>query len=410
MKFLPYLLVFTCASAFSSEYNEYLVKLKPGTSVKSLKAFSAVKSQFEVIQGQFAVIEADEAQVYAIANSSSNIEYIEPNYIYHASAIADEDYEKQWGLNNTGKNAGSWIFPGKKGMDINAEKAWTVTKGSKSIKIAVIDTGVDYTHEDLKNNIMINEAELNGLPGVDDDGNGYVDDIYGYDFANNDNDPMDKHGHGTHCAGVIGASHNSIGVRGVMADVQILPIQFLSANGSGTLEGAVKAINYAISRGVHIMSNSWGGGGASKALEEAVQLAEDHGILFVAAAGNDNNDNDKRPSIPASIKLDNVVSVGAMDGKGKKASFSNYGVKSVHVFAPGVDIYSTVTNNKYKKMSGTSMACPFVSGVAGLIWANEPNLSFRDVKTRLMSNTKMGSDLTDYAMSGLVDAFSALTK
>lgn len=405
MKVLPYLLVFASTSAFSAEY---IVKLKSGASLKSLKNSSQIQREFTVPQGQFAVIEASENEAAFLLNAHSEIEYIEPNYTYHAF---DADYDKQWGLSNTGKNSGSWLFPGKKGMDINAEKAWGVTKGDRKIKIAVIDTGVDYNHEDLKENIMINEAELNGVAGVDDDGNGYVDDVYGMDFANNDSDPMDGHGHGTHCAGVIGASHNSIGVRGVMANVEILPIQFLAANGSGSLEGAVKAINYAVSRGVNIMSNSWGGGGESQALEEAIKLAEDAGILFVAAAGNSNANNDVKPSVPATIALDNILSVGAMDGKGKKAKFSNYGAKSVHVFAPGVDIYSTVQGNKYKKMSGTSMACPFVSGVAGLIWANEPSLSVHDLKKKIMSTTRdEAKELTKYSVAGLVDAFAALTK
>lgn len=407
MKLIPYLLILSSASAFSGEY---LVKLKPGTSLKSFGMDSkALKSEFSVLQGNFAVVEATESQVYGLQNASSNIEYIEPNYTYNISRIADSSYGKQWGLNNTGRNSDSnWIIFGKKGMDVGAEKAWEITTGSKNIKIAVIDTGVDYKHEDLKNNIMINEAELNGLPGVDDDGNGYIDDIYGYDFANNDNDPMDGHGHGTHCAGVIGASHNDIGVRGVMAQVQILPVQFLTANGGGTLEGAIKAINYAISRGVNIMSNSWGGGGASQALEEAIALAEEHGILFVAAAGNESSNNDKRPTIPATIKLDNVVSVGSIDGRGKKSNFSNYGEKSVHIFAPGSEIYSTIPNNKYKKMSGTSMATPFVSGVAGLIWANEPNLTYKEVKERMMKTAKPGTDLSGLAQSELVDAYRAL--
>ena len=293
-------------------------------------------------------------------------------------------------------------------MDINAEKAWTITTGSKEVKIAVIDTGVDYQHEDLKENIMINESEFNGQEGVDDDGNGYIDDIYGHDFANNDNDPMDGHGHGTHCAGVIGATHNDIGIRGVMSKVEILPIQFLTASGQGTLEGAIKAIDYATSRGVNIMSNSWGGGEPSKALTEAIAKAEKAGILFVAAAGNSNSNNDIKPTAPANTQINNVISVGAMDGKAKRASFSNYGEKTVHVFAPGVNIYSTVQNNKYKKMSGTSMACPFIAGVAGLIMTNEPNLTYNEDKSRIMAHAKEGNKLKEYSVSGFVDSFQSL--
>jgi thermitase len=387
---------------------EYLVKIKNGKSFTNKSV--ETKSQFATSFGQFAVIEADSNQAKSLSHSQE-LEYIEPNYIYSITSvdvINDAEYEEQWGLKNTGKNSGGWFSRGVEGMDIKAEKAWTITKGSKDIKIAVIDTGVDYNHEDLKANIMVNELELNGTAGVDDDGNGYIDDTYGYDFANNDNDPMDGHGHGTHCAGVIGALHNSIGIRGVMADVQILPIQFLTKTGRGTLEGAIKAIDYAISRGVHIMSNSWGGTGASIALTEAVERAESAGILFIAAAGNSRSDNDTRPTMPANIKTESIISVGAMDGKGKRASFSNYGKETVHVFAPGNKIYSTVQNNGYKDMSGTSMACPMVAGVAGLILSSEPNLTPVEVKQRLMSTAGPGEELSTVSASGLVNAYQSL--
>jgi subtilisin family serine protease len=220
---------------------------------------------------------------------------------------------------------------------------------------------------------------------------------------------MDGHGHGTHCAGVIGASHDKIGIRGVMGKVQILSIKFLTDSGSGSLEGALKSIDYATARGVDVMSNSWGGGGRSQALFEAIERAQKAGILFVAAAGNANNDNDAKATYPANYKLDNVVSVGAHDGKGKRASFSNYGNSTVHVFAPGVNIFSTVSNNKYKKMSGTSMATPHVSGVAGLVLASEPNLTYLEVKQRLMDTSVKSSDLDRYTASGYVDAFNALS-
>ncbi len=384
---------------------EYLVKLKESKTL--LNKNLNIQSTFELSFGKFSVININPDQLSQL-KSYDEVEYIEPNQVFSVDTIQDTEYEKQWGLKNNGKNSGNIFFPGIKGMDINAEKAWTITTGSKEVKIAVIDTGVDYQHEDLKENIMINESEFNGQEGVDDDGNGYIDDIYGYDFANNDNDPMDGHGHGTHCAGVIGATHNDIGIRGVMSKVEILPIQFLTVSGQGTLEGAIKAIDYATSRGVNIMSNSWGGGEPSKALTEAIAKAEKAGILFVAAAGNSNSNNDIKPTAPANTQINNVISVGAMDGKAKRANFSNYGEKTVHVFAPGVNIYSTVQNNKYKKMSGTSMACPFIAGVAGLIMANEPNLTYKEVKSRIMTHAKEGNKLKDYSVSGFVDSFQSL--
>jgi len=328
------------SSAFSAQY---IVKMN--TQVKTnlkLNSFGIAKD-LNLSFGSFTVLTTDNKSSIEVLRNNPAVEYIEPNYTYTKfDAPTDTDFSKQWGLNNDGKNSGSWWSRGTVGVDISALEAWKITKGSSDIKIAVIDTGVDYNHVDLKNNILINEAELNGSEGVDDDGNGFVDDIYGYDFANDDADPMDGHGHGTHCAGVIGAEHNSIGIAGVNANVKILPIKFLKDSGGGTLEGALKAIDYAISREVHVMSNSWGGGGRSQALYDAIERAQEAGISFIAAAGNSSSDNDKKPAYPANYKLDNVVSVGALDGKGKKASFSNYGKKTVHVFAPGVNIYSTV--------------------------------------------------------------------
>ena len=387
---------------------EYIAKLNQKQEVNFNKSFQA--QELNLSYGQYVKLNLTEQQRASLAKHPG-VEYIEPNFEYTTlnSKASDADFEKQWGLHNTGKNSGSWWNPGKAGIDISALKAWDITKGDQALKIAVIDTGVDYRHEDLAKNMMVNLVEQNGIEGVDDDGNGYIDDIYGYDFANNDGDPLDGHGHGTHCAGVIGANHNAVGIAGVMKDVQILAIQFLTATGRGTLEGALKAIDYATSRGVNIMSNSWGGGGRSQALFEAIERARDAGIIFVAAAGNSKNDNDVKAVYPANYKLDNVISVGALDGKGKKASFSNWGKKTVHVFAPGVDIYSTVTNNRYKKMSGTSMACPHVSGVVGLLLANEPNLNFTEVKQRLMSTSVQSGELSDFSASGYVNAFNALT-
>lgn len=395
----------------SSVYaGEYIVKLKDTKSFTNLKSFGKVRDM-KVSIGNFYVLETENKSALSALSNDPNVEYVEPNITYTAFESQkpnDKLFKKQWGLQNTGKNSGWIFFPGKKGIDVNALKAWEITKGKKDIKIAIIDTGIDYSHKDLAQNIMINEAEKNGKDGVDDDGNGYIDDIYGYDFANNDNDPMDGHGHGTHCAGVIGASHNDIGIAGIMSKVQMLPIKFLADNGSGKLEWAVKSIDYAIRRGVDIMSNSWGGGGFSQALYDVIKVAQDKGILFIAAAGNSRNDNDKWPAYPASYELENIVSVGAIDGKGKKAGFSNYGEKTVHIFAPGVDILSTVANNKYKKMSGTSMACPHVSGVAGLLLANDSKLDFRELKERLMNTATSSEDLSSKAQSGMVDAYKAL--
>ena len=389
------------ATAFSTEY---IVKLKNNDmkSLFSLSEYGQVR-ELDVSVGNFAVIKSDKEIAHI---NHPAVEYIEENIRYELFSN-DELFKKQWALNNTGFNSWSVLLPGKKGVDIDALEAWKITKGNKEIKVAVIDTGVDYNHKDLVKNIMVNEAEKNGVEGVDDDGNGYIDDIYGYDFHDEDADPMDDHGHGTHCAGVIGASHDDFGIAGVMDNVKILPVRFLSARG-GTLEGAIKSIDYAIKRGVDIMSNSWGGGGFSQALKDVIEEANKAGIVFIAAAGNANNDNDKKASYPATYDVENIISVGALSGRGKRASFSNYGKETVHVFAPGVNILSTVPGNQHKKMSGTSMATPYVSGIVGLMLSINNNMTPAEVKQRAIESTVKSDDLVDYAQSGYISALKAV--
>jgi subtilisin family serine protease len=194
-----------------------------------------------------------------------------------------------------------------------------------------------------------------------------------------------------------------------MANVKIMAIKFLSDRGSGETINAIRSIEYAVKNGAHITSNSWGGGEKSEALKEAIQAAYDAGTMFVAAAGNESANNDTRPSYPAAYKVDGIITVGSMDGKGNKSSFSNYGKDTVHVFAPGSSILSTVKNGSYQKMSGTSMAAPFVSGVLGLLLADQPGITIDQAKARLMESTVLNSSLTKYSAAGRVDAFRMLT-
>lgn len=405
-------------TAFATDFNGYIVKYKNANQEIHLPEAIGVKETLTTSFGKFAVVDSANSLVGAesLLKSNPNIEYVEKNWIItldtkvdkKITKSMDEKFRDQWGLKNTGTNSGGWFSSGKAGEDVNAEKAWGIEQGSRDVIVAVIDTGIDYTHPDLVDNLWVNQAEKNGQPGVDDDGNGYVDDIYGYDFDGNDGDPRDGHSHGTHCAGVIGASHNGTGVMGVMSNVQLMGIKFLSDRGSGETIGAIKSIEYAIKNGANIMSNSWGGGEKSEALQEAIEAARDAGILFVAAAGNESNNNDARPTYPASYEVENVITVGAMDGKGKKASFSNYGATSVHVFAPGVNILSTVKNGGYQKMSGTSMATPMVSGVLGLLLSKEGNISFAEAKKRLLETTVNNGNLGGLSTNGRVDAFNLL--
>ncbi len=282
---------------------------------------------------------------------------------------------------------------------LNMSQAWAISEGSPSVIVAVIDSGVDYFHPDLRNNIAVNTAELNGRPGVDNDGNGYVGDVYGWDFYNNRPNGYDDNGHGTHCAGVIAAEKNGIGVRGIAPRVKILPVKFLGANGSGDTADAVRAIDYAVSRGAKILSNSWGGGGSSPLLDDAIQRAINHGVIFVAAAGNESTDIDGSPSYPASYA--NVIAVGSSDSMDAKSSFSNFGSRSVEVFAPGSSIYSTYPNGQYRVMSGTSMATPQVSGAIALAASVRTGITRAEVLEDLCASSV--NRLTEYSKCGRMD-------
>ncbi len=342
--------------------------------------------------------------------SNPNVEYAEPNFIYSIikpveqltmhSMLAplnykgslnytptDPKYGELWGMKNTGSNDPSGA-QGIAGADINAEQAWEITRGDRAIKVAVIDTGVDYRHPDLAANMWVNEAEASGIAGVDDDGNGFVDDIHGYDFANNDGDPMDGHNHGTHCAGTIGAVHNNNeGVAGVMGDVSIVAIKFLTDGGSGSTANAVKSIDYATKLNVDIMSNSWGGGGRSQALFEAIERASDAGIIFAAAAGNSSSNNDLRAHYPSNYQTDNMVSVAAHTSGDELASFSSYGRNTVHIVAPGHRITSTVKNGGYAVYSGTSMSTPHTAGAIGLLLSQTGRMSHAEFRERLLKTS-----------------------
>lgn len=247
---------------------------------------------------------------------------------------------------------------------LNMSSAWKVSEGSQNVLVAIIDTGMDLTHPDLKNNLFVNTAELNGKPGIDDDGDGYVDDVYGWDFVNNRPNAVDDNGHGTHCAGIIGAEKNTIGSIGITPQIKILPLKFLSSNGSGDTKDAISAIDYAIKMGANVISMSWGGAGYSQLLDDAIQRARAKGIFVVAAAGNDSSNNDVTPSYPAGIK--GVIAVGSSDENDQLSSFSNYGKSSVMLIAPGSNIFSTYLSGTYKLLSGTSMATPQVAGALAL--------------------------------------------
>ena len=422
---------------------EVVVKVKPGSMGKFLAKKSLlgaeVKKEMKLLSGNYFVLKSEEKSAQSLMASLKDMPevlYVEPNFIYQAidsiptlqgllskvstesmSAMAPQDpmYEKLWGLRNTGsnepdKNGQTGTTPGIAGADVNAEKAWGLTTGSKKVVVAVIDTGVDYTHPDLVNNMWVNEKEIPGN-GIDDDGNGYIDDVYGWNAQGKNGNPMDGNAHGTHCAGTIGAEHNNgVGVAGVMDKVSIMAVKFLSDSGSGSLADAVVAIDYATKMNVDIMSNSWGGGGFSQTLEDSIKAAKEKGIIFVAAAGNDKSNNDSRPSYPATYNVENVISVASHTAQDTLSSFSNFGKRTVHVAAPGTNILSTTPGGQYKVFSGTSMATPHVSGLLGLLLTQEGRMPVTEVRTRLMATSVPEAAYRRTTISGgRADAYNLLT-
>ncbi len=315
-----------------------------------------------------------------------------PNFqIKINSTPNDPRFDEQWGLGT---------YPG-----IEAATAWNVTTGSKEVVVAILDTGIDYKHPDLIPNLWVNNAEIPGN-GVDDDNNGYIDDVYGMSAIEKEGNPYDKNGHGTHVAGIIGASaDNNIGVAGINWNVKLMSCRFLDEDGVGNLSGAIEALNYAVAmkkRGVNVVvvNNSWGGNGYSSSLHNKVVEAIQNGISVVAAAGNESVNNDITPTYPANFEVDEVISVAALNKNQDLASFSNYGAKTVDIAAPGVSIISTYKDQSYRSMSGTSMATPFVSGAVALLKSIEPNLSPAAVKSRLLESGTVINTLSNVTSSG----------
>ncbi len=325
------------------------------------------------------------------------VAYVEPNYLYHATKTpSDPRYGDQW----------AW-------PKIQAPAAWDVLTDSPDVTVAVIDTGVDYKHPDLSANMWKNPGETPGN-GVDDDGNGIVDDVHGANFVPSSptGDPMDDNRHGTHVAGTIGAvTDNNLGVAGTNWNTKIMALKFLSAQGSGSTADAIQAIQYAIDKGADIMNNSWGGGGFSQALEDAIKAANNQGILFAAAAGNTPTDNDQRPHYPSSYEVPNVLAVMASNEQDNKAGFSAFGAKSVDLAAPGTNILSSVPGGQYASFNGTSMATPHVAGAAALVKAQDPSRDAGALKTILMDSVdKLPSMAGRSVTEGRLNLAKALTK
>ena len=353
--------------------------------------------------------------VEAALNALSRLPFVESaeaDFVVRA-VTNDQFYGLLYAINNTGQVVASQS--GTFDADMDVAEAWSLSIGDPDLVIAVIDDGVEYTHPDINDQMWVNPGEV--VDGVDNDGNGYVDDIFGYDFYSNDSDPYDDNninteqgGHGTHVAGTICAEgNNSIGIVGVVQQCRIMALRFLGPRGGYTSD-AISAVNYAVGKGVRLSNNSWGGGGYSMSLYSAIQSAGNQGHLFLAAAGNDGIDVDNTtPHYPSSYDLPNIVSVAATDNRDQLASSSNFGVNSVDVAAPGVDIASSAWGSYYF-FSGTSMATPNVTGVAALILSQNPGFSYAQVRDRLLQTARPVPGLSGkVATGGVVNALAALS-
>jgi subtilisin family serine protease len=329
-----------------------------------------------------------------------SVEYAEFNYVLHADALIPNDpgFSQCWGMLNTGQTINSVpVDPGVAGADARATDAWSVRTGDPSFVIAVIDSGTLVTHPDLAANIWVNPGEIAGN-GIDDDANGFIDDVNGWDFFSRDNNPSDP-GHGTHTAGTIGAvGNNGIGVAGVAWQCKIMPVRFLGPAG-GLLTDGILAIQYVAGKGVKVSNNSWGGGPFMQSLFDAIAATRAIGHVFVASAGNNSQNSDLFPAYPAAYNLDNIISVAATDNNDGRASFSNYGPISCDIGASGVNILSTYDVG-YAYMSGTSMAGPHVAGAVALVYMQNPTFTYAQVKNQILATSRPVASLSGLCVTG----------
>ncbi|PYJ85376.1 MAG: hypothetical protein DME22_09400 [Verrucomicrobia bacterium] len=425
----PLVLAQTNPSTTGFRTDRILVKPKPGADLTMVHVSFGTKvlRRFPGI-GNLQVLQllpgADVRVLLGAYQQSGLVEYAEPDFIVQAT-LEPNDFRYSdgslWGLHNTG------LYGGTPGADIDAPNGWEIQNTAGDIVVAVIDTGVRYTHEDLAANIWVNPGEsgpgLLGVDksanGIDDDGDGYIDDVHGINAILGTGIPWDDHGHGTHVSGTIGGvGNNSVGVVGVAWRIQLMACKFLDATGHGSISDAITCIDYARKKGAKIINASWGDYTTDpyngiladhnntahwNALHDAIASARDAGILFVAACGNDDTDNDVHPLYPASYAdLDNLIAVAATDRSDSKASFSNYGANTVHLGAPGQDIFScwNGSDSDYRYLSGTSMATPHVVGVCALVWSHYSEDSYAQIKSRVLNGVEPLPSLAGKCVTG----------
>lgn len=356
--------------------------------------------------------EADFQQALTDLRNDPDVEFAEPNYILHApSKVGTEQIISMSDLRQQ-IAASSYSAFAQTNAPISSSNAWSaMSAGASPIVVAVIDTGVDVNHEIFRDSgaIWTNSGEIAGN-GIDDDANGYIDDRIGWNFVANNNSPLDDDNHGTHVAGIVlGVSQDITASPIAAAKIRIMPLKFLDSNGSGTTADAVKAIYYAVNNGARVLNNSWGGGGYSNSLLNAIAYAYSQRVVFVAAAGNSSSNNDVTPTYPANYSVPGLISIAATTDADALASFSNYGLTTVHVGSPGYSIWSSLPGQSYGRASGTSMATPFVAGLAAIMLRENPNLSAYQVKELVFAGAQSVSSLsTKTSTHARINAYNSL--
>jgi thermitase len=401
--------------------NRYIVGLKDRVSQEDdlkflkdegfqyLETFEFPEESFPNFGGDLILVEAREGiqaerAIQRLAQNSE-VQYAEPDLEFELDRTKEKSSPPATATSDETRtpddlNSSLWGLDNSRDTDIDAPEAWARTIGSRNGPIiAVLDTGVDTEHPDLKDNIWTNTGEIPGN-GKDDDNNGVVDDVHGYNAYAKNGDPSDKDSHGTHCAGTIGAiGNNGRGVVGVNWQTRIMPVKIFNddAKPKTSRSAILRGISYATRHGARITSNSWGGGGFSFSIRRAFSNSS---AFHVMAAGNDSKNNDEDSYYPANYDMDNSISVASTTRSGSLSSFSNYGKEEVDLAAPGSSIYSTTPGGGYGYKSGTSMATPHVSGVAGLAATLNPRLSNAELKEVLMAGVDKAENLTDVVVSG----------
>jgi hypothetical protein len=393
------------------------VRYRPGTTPDAIRALhqqvnAAVLREFPLVKGLQLVRIAEGSSVAAMLDyyrRNPAVIYAEPDYIVHAVGVPnDPQFPSQWSLQNTGQSGGT------PGADIHAVQAWSLATGNPNVVVGVIDTGIDYNHEDLSANVWNSSAPFS----VTTQSGAVLEcptGTHGFNMVADSCDPMDDNGHGSHVSGTIGAvGNNGIGVTGINWQVGILPCKFLDSTGAGDTDAAIACLNLIKQlkdSGVNIVAtnNSWGGADASQALQDAIEATMQDGVLFIAAAGNDFSDNDEFPVYPANFYLPNVIAVAATDRNDTVVTFSNLGKRTVHISAPGRDILSTTPNNTYSYDSGTSMATPHVTGVVALLKAQNPALDWRGIKNLILTGGDTLPTAQETITQKRLNAYGAMT-